>query len=92
MNKKTKLHYVKMILEKVSFEESLFWKEYRKAFSFLDAHEVVDFERWFRQRFPSKYKACFQHRSRINGLEVDPSSGSQFPEVKPGQLIYINKS
>lgn len=44
------LEYVKMILEKVSFDKTLFIKEYRKSLGWLKQHEIADLKNWIRGR------------------------------------------
>ena len=40
------LEYYKVILQKVSFDEDLFVKEYHKAVNSLDADEISILNRW----------------------------------------------
>lgn len=47
----TKLSYAKTILEKVSFDKKLFWKEYRKQHKWLSVEETAIFKRWFKFRY-----------------------------------------
>jgi hypothetical protein len=46
--KTTYLDYYKMILEKVSFDSNLFWKEYHKALRTLPSHEASELTHWLR--------------------------------------------
>lgn len=41
--------YSKMILDKVSFNRNLFWKEYRKFKRMLSEHESMQLKIWVRQ-------------------------------------------
>ena len=40
------LNYYKMILAKVSFDQALFNKEYKKALKLLKKHEIEKFHQW----------------------------------------------
>jgi hypothetical protein len=40
------LDYYKTVLDKVSFDERLFQKEYEKAARFLQPNELEDLKRW----------------------------------------------
>jgi hypothetical protein len=42
------LDYYKMILNKVSFDAKLFFKEYQKAVRALQSHEVGDLNNWLK--------------------------------------------
>jgi hypothetical protein len=44
------LEYSKIILSKKSFDKTLFIKEYRKAFRYLDHNEPTALEQWVRGR------------------------------------------
>jgi hypothetical protein len=46
MSKNSFLNYYKIILEKVSFDQRLVEKEYRKAKRFLTGHEVQELDNW----------------------------------------------
>lgn len=50
------LDYVKMILLKVSFSETLFEKELRKSIKMLVPNEVPDFRDWCYQQFFRIYR------------------------------------
>lgn len=50
MNKNSFLDYYKTILEKVSFNEQLLKKEYRKAKQFLDNAEARDLDYWLQKK------------------------------------------
>ena len=43
------LDYCKTVLSKISFYPSLFRKEYRKTFNYLDAAEQVELKKWLRE-------------------------------------------
>lgn len=45
------LEYNKLILEKVSFNKRLFWKEYRKGVKNLTETETLAFKLWIIERF-----------------------------------------
>jgi hypothetical protein len=45
--------YCKLILEKLSFNKTLFVKEYRKSFKYLHPGEHSKFRRWVKKRFGS---------------------------------------
>lgn len=42
------LEYYKIILEKVSFDQSLFIKEYQKALKLIEQHEVKALDQWLK--------------------------------------------
>jgi len=48
------LQYSKLILEKVSFDRRLFWKEYKKLHRGLDGQEVSALRHWVREEFINK--------------------------------------
>lgn len=50
------LAYVKLVLEKVSFDKSLFEKELKKGLSFLLPEEVKDLKNWCYAQFGSMYR------------------------------------
>lgn len=45
------LEYSKTVLEKVSFDESLFEREYRKLKRWLLKNERIELEQWCKNRF-----------------------------------------
>lgn len=49
------LTYVKMILQKVSFDHKLFEKELQKAINSISGDEISEFKRWCYMRFSSRY-------------------------------------
>ena len=42
------LEYCKIILQKISFSKSLFKKEYKKTFNYLNEGERVELKKWLR--------------------------------------------
>lgn len=54
------LNYAKLILAKVSFNQTLFQKELRKAIATLLPHEVKDLEEWCYSHFGDMYEAVLQ--------------------------------
>jgi hypothetical protein len=51
--KKSMFEYTKIILQKVSFDRKLFFKEYRKAQTLLQPQEVRELRLWLRNnQFP----------------------------------------
>lgn len=46
--KTSMLEYMKVILRKVSFDRSLFRKEYRKSLNWLSKNEVNELKSWLR--------------------------------------------
>lgn len=52
---KTMLEYVKLILEKVSFDKALFEKELKKGVSYLLPPEVNELKKWCYSRFGQTY-------------------------------------
>lgn len=50
------LAYVKLILEKVSFDKSLFEKELKKGLNLLLPEEVKELRKWCYARFGSMYR------------------------------------
>lgn len=47
--KTTMLDYVKLILAKVSFDQALFRKEYKKSLAWISEKDVEDLNQWLRQ-------------------------------------------
>ena len=45
------LEYVKMILTKVSFDSTLFEKEFKKAIIQLLPEEILELKNWLKQQF-----------------------------------------
>lgn len=54
------LDFMKMILEKVSFDRHLFEKELKKAISILKIEELIEFKSWCYAKFSAKYKRVLQ--------------------------------
>lgn len=54
------LNYAKLILVKVSFNQSLFEKELKKAIATLLPHEVKNLEDWCYSHFSDMYEAVLQ--------------------------------
>ena len=46
--KRSMLEYSKIILAKISFDKTLFRKEYRKAFRYLDRNDRSELRQWVR--------------------------------------------
>lgn len=53
------LEYVKLVLQKVRFNDVLFRKELSKSLRWLDDHEKKDLQHWIRQKFGSVYQEIF---------------------------------
>ena len=64
------LDYVKMILEKVSFESSLFEKELRKGIKLLAFREIRELKKWCYDKFGSIYRGILNRTFRRNQLSV----------------------
>jgi hypothetical protein len=66
----TTLDYVKVILEKVSFDAKLFEKELRKAIKTLLAEEIRELRTWCSEQFGKMYnqviEKCFSRIRRKN--------------------------
>ena len=64
----TTLDYVKVILEKVSFDAKLFEKELRKAIKTLIIDEIKDLRTWCSEQFGKMYyqviEKCFSRIRR----------------------------
>lgn len=67
------LEYVKLILEKVSFDKELFEKELKKGISYLVPDEVVELKNWCYSRFGSMYKSVLNKifRRKSSQISVD---------------------
>lgn len=50
------LEYCKIILSRMSFNQLLFKKEYRKTFSYLDVQEHVQLKEWLRQKEKGNFR------------------------------------
>lgn len=55
----TMLEYSKMILQKVSFDKSLFEKELRKAWKQLVGYDRQELKQWVLKTFGSHYDQLF---------------------------------
>lgn len=59
----TMLEYIKMILQKVSFDKSLFEKELKKAIAMLVPEELKQLKSWCYEQFGRMYRVvlnrCF---------------------------------
>lgn len=64
------LDYVKVILEKVSFESSLFEKELKKALKLLSFREVRELRKWCYEKFGSIYRGILNKTFRRTQLSV----------------------
>ncbi|MBA4852646.1 hypothetical protein H1R81_19765 [Emticicia sp. BO119] len=64
------LDYVKVILEKVSFESSLFEKELKKALKLLSFREVRELKKWCYEKFGSIYRGILNKTFRRTQLSV----------------------
>ncbi len=66
----TTLDYVKVILEKVSFDAKLFEKELRKAIKTLLTEEIKELRTWCSEQFGKMYNQvidkCFSRMRRKN--------------------------
>ncbi|WPP48370.1 hypothetical protein [Catalinimonas niigatensis] len=63
------LDYVKLILAKVSFDQTLFKKELKKAIGILMPHEISYLKEWCYQRFGRIYASV------LNECFLSPSVG-----------------
>lgn len=64
------LDYVKVILEKVSFESSLFEKELKKALKLLSFREIRELRKWCYEKFGSIYRGILNKTFRRTQLSV----------------------
>lgn len=64
------LDYVKVILEKVSFESSLFEKELKKALKLLSIREIRELRKWCYGKFGSIYRGILNKTFRRTQLSV----------------------
>lgn len=63
------LDYVKVILEKVSFESSLFEKELKKSLKLLSFREIRELKKWCYDKFGSIYRGILNktfHRAQLS--------------------------
>jgi hypothetical protein len=66
----TMLEYVKLILEKVSFDKKLFEKELKKGLDLLVPVEVKELKRWCYAQFGSLYKNLLNRIFRRKNTEL----------------------
>lgn len=64
------LEYVKLILEKVSFDKELFEKELKKGISYLVPEEVIELKSWCYSRFGSMYKSVLNKIFRRKSSQI----------------------
>jgi hypothetical protein len=58
------IEYVKLILEKVSFEKELFEKELKKGLKLLSFKEIRELRKWCYERFGSIYRGILNRTFR----------------------------
>lgn len=58
------IEYVKLILEKVSFERELFEKELKKGLKQLSFSEIRELRKWCYERFGSVYRGILNRTFR----------------------------
>jgi hypothetical protein len=56
------LEYMKNVLKRVSFDQQLFYKEFKKSKKWLNHHEILELESWVEQHL-IKYNLNFKHTS-----------------------------
>jgi hypothetical protein len=54
--KRSMLDYSKIILSKISFDRTLFKKEYRKAVKYLNADERIQLKSWVRSEWEMHFR------------------------------------
>lgn len=64
------LDYVKLILEKVSFESSLFEKELKKSLKLLSFREIRELKKWCYEKFGSVYRGILNKTFRRTQVSV----------------------
>ncbi|WP_337042765.1 hypothetical protein [Emticicia sp. 17c] len=64
------LDYVKLILEKVSFESSLFEKELKKSLKLLSFREIRELKKWCYEKFGSIYRGILNKTFRRTQVSV----------------------
>ncbi|UTA70354.1 hypothetical protein MB380_07020 [Emticicia sp. 21SJ11W-3] len=64
------LDYVKVILEKVSFESSLFEKELKKSLKLLSFREIRELRKWCYLKFGNIYRGILNKTFRRSQLSV----------------------
>jgi hypothetical protein len=65
------IEYVKLILEKVSFERELFEKELKKGLKLLSFKEIRELRKWCYERFGSIYRGILNRTFRKNQVTVN---------------------
>lgn len=63
--KRSMLEYSKLILEKISFDKRLFWKEYRKSFRSLRESESHALRTWVIAKFGFRGKTASKRHGLI---------------------------
>ncbi len=58
------IEYVKLILEKVSFESGLFEKELKKGIKALSFSEIRELKKWCYEKFGSIYRGILNRTFR----------------------------
>ena len=51
------LEYTKSILEKISFSEELFIKEFRKSLKWLQQSEIIELKYWIRSNYKNEFSS-----------------------------------
>ncbi len=64
------IEYVKLILEKVSFERSLFEKELKKGIKALSFAEIRELKKWCYEKFGSIYRGILNRTFRKTTLTI----------------------
>lgn len=64
------IEYVKLILEKVSFEKELFEKELRKGLKLLSFKEIRELRKWCYEHFGSIYRGILNRTFRKTQIIV----------------------
>jgi hypothetical protein len=59
--KNTTLDYIKLVLQKVSFDKKLFEKELQKAVRILVPTDISDLRLWCYEQFSDQYSPVLQH-------------------------------
>ena len=64
------IEYVKLILEKVSFESSLFEKELKKGIKALSFCDIRELKKWCYDRFGSIYRGILNRTFRRTQVQL----------------------
>jgi hypothetical protein len=59
------IHYIKLILEKVSFDRYLFEKELRKALQSVVPDEFVELKNWCYEKFSNQHMAILNRHFSV---------------------------